>query len=205
MHVAAGDHNNLPGKEFHEQTVEIALGLNGAFQDGNVAALTRRAAPKRILTATPARRAKSTSPRQPRTPRVAALLRKALSWEAQLESGDIANQAAIAAREGVTRARVTQVLGMLRLAPEIQEQILGMPASVRRPHVTERALRSISHLKEPLLQIQAFERLRGRDETAPRAVRIQGWSLGKAYVYGKAPLSPATSIAQINTHPRAGT
>ena len=158
-HVAADGHNGCPSADFREQTVEIALGPNGAFQDGNVAALTRRVAPKRVLTATPARRAKSTSPCEPRTPRVAALLRKALEWQAQLESGDIANQAAIAAREGITRARVTQVMGMLRLAPHIHEQILAMPAAVRRPPITERALRPVAQIKDLPLQIREFERL----------------------------------------------
>jgi len=34
----------------------------------------------------------------------------------------------ISRQEGITRARLTQVLGFLRLAPEIQEKILTLPA-----------------------------------------------------------------------------
>ncbi len=53
-----------------------------------------------------------------------------MEWRALLESGQVANQAEIARREGITRARVTQVMGLLRLAPEIQEHILAMPQMV---------------------------------------------------------------------------
>ena len=146
VHVATHGPNDASGPTYGEQTVEIALGPNGAFQDGNVAALTRRAAPRRVLTATPPRRAKSASPRVPRKPRVVELLRKALEWQAQLESHEIANQAAIAAREGITRARVTQIMALLKLAHGIQQQILLMPRMRGRSVVSERALRPLARL-----------------------------------------------------------
>ena len=57
-------------------------------------------------------------------------------------------EAAIARREGITRARVTQVLGMLRLAPEIQQHILSMPKTAGRPTISERTLRSITMLED---------------------------------------------------------
>jgi hypothetical protein len=69
---------------------------------------------------------------------VVELLRKAIEWQALLQSGKIANQADIAQREGITRARITQVMGLLRLAPEIREQILSMPDMAGRPPISER-------------------------------------------------------------------
>jgi hypothetical protein len=126
--------------------VEIALGPNGAFEDGNVGTLTRRVLADRVVCAVPPRRGGPKPPRESRTPRVVELLRKAIEWQALLESGEARNQAAIARRESITRARVTQVMGMLRLAPEIQEHILSMPDMVRRPAVTERSLRPIAEL-----------------------------------------------------------
>jgi hypothetical protein len=72
---------------------------------------------------------------------VVDLLRNAIEWQALLESGKIANQTDIARREGITAARVTQAMGMLRLAPEIQEHVLFMPDAVRRPLISERMLR----------------------------------------------------------------
>ena len=67
------------------------------------------------------------------TDRVVELLRKAIEWKALLESGEIATQADIACQKGITRARVTQVMGMLRLAPEIQEQFCPCPSWFRDP------------------------------------------------------------------------
>jgi hypothetical protein len=91
--------------------------------------------------------------------RVVELLRKALESRALLESGRVRNQAEIACREGITRARVTQVMGLLRLAPEIQQHILSMPDAARPPAVTERALRPIARLAQSKDQIHAFEQL----------------------------------------------
>jgi hypothetical protein len=48
---------------------------------------------------------------EPRTPRVVELLRKALEWQTLLESGKAGNEADFARREGITRARVTQLMG----------------------------------------------------------------------------------------------
>jgi len=56
--------------------------------------------------------------------RIVELPRKAIEWRRQLDTGEVRNQADIARREGVTRARVTQVPGLLRLAPEIQDQLV---------------------------------------------------------------------------------
>ncbi|MBI3081915.1 MAG: hypothetical protein HYY94_03200 [Gemmatimonadetes bacterium] len=149
--------NGAPAAAYREQTVEIALGPQGAFENGNVGTLTRRVAADRVVSAVPPRRRKPKPPKVARTPRVVELLRKALEWQALLESGEVPNQAAIGRREGITRARVTQVMGMLQLAPEIQQHILSMPDAVRRPVISERALRPIVQLERPAAQLQAFE------------------------------------------------
>ena len=75
------------------------------------------------------------------------------------DAGEVATQAEIARREGITRARVTQVLGLLRLAPEIQEHILGMQESAHRPTVTERAVRHLVKVENIDRQISEFARL----------------------------------------------
>jgi len=93
-----------------------------------------------------------------KTPRVVELLRKAIEWQALLANGKIANQADIARREGITRGRVTQVMGMLRLAPEIREKILTMPDSTHQPLITERVLRPIGTITEYSGQIREFQR-----------------------------------------------
>jgi len=62
----------------------------------------------------------------------------------------------IARQEGITRARVTQVMGMLRRAPEIQEHILSMPVLVPRPSVSELALRPIEPITDCRDQLREF-------------------------------------------------
>ena len=106
VHIALQDQNGGPVAAYREQTVEIALGPKGAFINGNIGALTRRVATARVVSAAPPRRGKLKPPKEPKTPRVVELLRKAIEWKALLESGQIATQADIACREGITRARV---------------------------------------------------------------------------------------------------
>jgi len=84
-----------------------------------------------------------------------------MEWQDLIESGDVSNQAEIARREGITRARVTQILGLLRLGPVIRQRILAMSDTSRRQAVTERALRPVSYL-EPAGQRARIEELMSR-------------------------------------------
>ncbi len=159
VHVTLDGSNGRSVATYREQTVEIALGPEGAFEHGNVGTLTRRVPSDQVVVATPARRHRPKPPKEPRTPRVVELLRKALEWQELLKSGEAANQAEIARQEGLTRARVTQIMAMLRLVPEIQMHVLSMPDSIRRPAVTERALRPISRLESIGDQLTRFHDL----------------------------------------------
>jgi hypothetical protein len=143
VHVAPKGHDGTPVAAYREQTVEITLGPKGAFESGNIGALVRRVSIGRVLSAAPLHRGYPIPSKVAKTPRVVEFLRKAIEWRRQIDAGEVRNQADIARREGVTRARVTQILGLLRLAPEIQETILAMPKVSCRPAITERALRSI--------------------------------------------------------------
>lgn len=142
----AVDRPGAPGATYREQAVEIALGPNGAFENGNIGTVTRRVAADQVVSAVRPRQGEPKPPRVPKTPRVVELLRKAIEWQGLLESGEILNQAAISRQEGITRARVTQIMDLLRLAPEIQRHISSMPDAVSRPAITERALRPIAQL-----------------------------------------------------------
>jgi hypothetical protein len=143
---------------YREQTVEIALGPKGAFENGDFGALTRRAPPDQVVSAVPPGRGDPKPPREPKTPRVVELLRKAIEWQTLLESGKAVNPADIACQEGISRARVTQVMGMLRLAPEIRERILSMPDEVGRASLTERMLRPFGTIANQRDQIRKFQR-----------------------------------------------
>ena len=160
-------HNGAPVAAYREQSVEIALGPNGAFENGNIGTLTRQVPSDRVVSAVPPRRGLLKPPRRPKTPRVVELLRKAIEWQALLETGEFPNRAEIASLKGITRARVTQIMGMLRLAPEIQKHILSMPDVVSRPAVTERALRPIAQL-DAADQAGAFKSFKATSRSVPR-------------------------------------
>ena len=77
-------------------------------------------------------------------PRVSRLMALALHYERLMAEGAITTQAEIATLSHVTRARVTQVMNMLHLAPDIQEAILFWPATrVGRERLHERDIRHI--------------------------------------------------------------
>jgi len=157
VHIAL--HGQSGPDAYREQTVEIALGPKGAFENGNIGALTRRVQADRMVSSALPSRPTPKAPKEPRTPRVVELLRKAMEWQSLLESGEVANQAYIARRGGITRARVTQVMGLLRLAPEIQERILSLPDILQRAPVTERMLRSIETITDLDAQVREYHGL----------------------------------------------
>ena len=156
VHITPELRDVRPEATDRNQTVEIALGPKGAFENGHIGTLTRRVPADRVVSAVPPGRGTPKRPQEPKIPRVAELLRKAIEWQALLKSGEVATQAAIARREGLTRARVTQTLGLLRLAPAIQHHILSMPTTVGRPTISERILRSITMVDDPQQQLHAF-------------------------------------------------
>ena len=103
VHVTPELRDLRPEARDHNQTVEIALGPKGTFEHGHIGTLTRQVPADRVVSAVPPGRGKPKRPQEPKTPRVAELLRKALEWRALLKSGEVATQAAIARREGIKR------------------------------------------------------------------------------------------------------
>ena len=79
-----------------------------------------------------------------RVPRVARMLALAHWIDEMIRAGELRDLADAARAIGVTRARVTQIMNLLLLAPAIQEQILNLPPVTNgRDSVSERALRRI--------------------------------------------------------------
>ena len=62
-----------------------------------------------------------------RVPRVARMLALAHRIDGMVRAGELRDLADAAWASGVTRARVTQIVNLLLLAPAIQEQILDLP------------------------------------------------------------------------------
>ncbi len=79
-----------------------------------------------------------------RVPRVARTLALAHRIDGMIQAGEFRDLADAARAIGVTRARMTQIMNLLLLAPAIQEAILDLPAVTNgRDPVSERQLRRI--------------------------------------------------------------
>ena len=62
-----------------------------------------------------------------RVPRIARLMALALRFEQLVRSGAVRDYAELARLGQVSRARLTQVMSLLHLAPDLQEEILFLP------------------------------------------------------------------------------
>ncbi|WP_434347641.1 hypothetical protein ACN6A1_06175 [Myxococcus virescens] len=65
--------------------------------------------------------------------------------EAAIGRGLVASAADVAAQLGFTRARVTHLLALQLLAPDIQEEVLFLESVDGKEPLSERALRAIAH------------------------------------------------------------
>ena len=66
-----------------------------------------------------------------RVPRVARLMALALRIEELVRTGQVASYSTLASLGHVTRARISQIVSLLHLAPDIQEALLFLPPTVR--------------------------------------------------------------------------
>jgi len=80
-----------------------------------------------------------------RVPRVSRLMALAIRFDQLIREGVVADQAELAHLGHVSRARLTQIMNLLNLAPEIQEEVLFLPPTESgRDPVSERLLRPIA-------------------------------------------------------------
>ena len=80
-----------------------------------------------------------------RVPRVARLMALAIKFDKMLQDGVVGSQTDLAALARVTQPRMTQIMNLLHLAPDIQEEILFLPPVTEgRDPVTERSLRRLA-------------------------------------------------------------
>ena len=66
-----------------------------------------------------------------RVPRVARLMALAIRFDLLLREGVVADYTALARLGHVSRARVTQIMNLLCLAPDLQERLLFLPRTER--------------------------------------------------------------------------
>lgn len=116
------------------ETCEEVVALNRSRRGG------RRAEPK-----PPA------EPEPPRIPRITRLMALAIKFQEMVDRGEVRDYADLARLGLVTRARMTQIMNMLLLAPEIQELLLYLEPTDRG--IAERPIRDA--LGMPIWQDQA--------------------------------------------------
>ena len=65
-----------------------------------------------------------------RVPRISRLMALAIKFDEMIRSGEVKDQAELARLGHVSRARLSQIMNLLNLAPDIQEAILFLPPTV---------------------------------------------------------------------------
>jgi len=71
-----------------------------------------------------ARQKSATAPAQPRIPRITRLMALAVKFQDMVDRGEVRDYAELARLGFVTRARLTQIMNLRLLAPDIQERLL---------------------------------------------------------------------------------
>jgi len=100
-------------------------------------------------------------PAHPRLPTDTRLLALAHHFDGLLREGVVRDHAELAALAHVSRARITQIMNLLLLAPDIQEDILHLPRTViGRDPIRETHLRPIVQVVEWLRQQGLWQQLR---------------------------------------------
>lgn len=108
------------------------------------------------------------STREPgRIPRAARLMALAIRFEQYLRDGVVADQAELADLGQVTRARISQIMNLLNLAPDIQEMLLFLPRTMRgRDPIILRDLQPIASLLDWRKQRPMWRLLKAKSSLA---------------------------------------
>ncbi len=100
-------------------------------------------------------------------PRVAKLMALAIRCEELVRNGEVADYAGLARLGYVTRARMTQIMNLLSLAPDIQEEILFLPRTTSgRDAIGERDLRPVCAVMDWKKQRQLWQQLQDRQSNS---------------------------------------
>jgi len=79
-----------------------------------------------------------------RLPRITKMMALAIRLDHLIKTGQVSDQAELARIGHVSRARLTQIMDLNLLAPDIQEEILFLTPKINRYLTTERDLRSVA-------------------------------------------------------------
>ncbi|MEW5692798.1 MAG: hypothetical protein AB1765_05835 [Candidatus Hydrogenedentota bacterium] len=94
-------------------------------------------------------------------------LLEARRYENLFKAPFIKTQSDIAREMGITRARVSQIMALLKLAPEIQKALLSLQEQKTIRFFSERRLRPLLNIKESSKQIQEFNKMKEQIKLLP--------------------------------------
>ncbi|MBE7457438.1 MAG: hypothetical protein KJ057_13075 [Phycisphaerae bacterium] len=98
-----------------------------------------------------------------RVPHIARLMALAIRMQRLVDLGQVHDYAELARLGRVTRARVTQIMNLLSLAPDIQEDILFLPPiEAGRDPIKEWQIRPITLVPDWRKQRRQWQELRSR-------------------------------------------
>ena len=95
-------------------------------------------------------------------PRVSRLMALAIRFDGLVRRGEVRDYADLTRLGYVTRARITQIMSLLNLAPDIQEAILFLPRTVKgRDQIREKEVRPIAAVAHWSRQRKIWAKLTG--------------------------------------------
>jgi hypothetical protein len=95
-----------------------------------------------------------------RVPRISVLMALAIRFDGLLRDGTVPNLTELARLAHVTQPRMTQIMNLLHLAPDIQEALLFLPpVRGREESVSERDLRKVASRRRWCQQREGVRRL----------------------------------------------
>ena len=96
-------------------------------------------------------------------PRISRLMALAIHMDELVRRGEVADYAELARLAHVTRSRMTQIMNLLHLAPDIQEEILHLPRwKGDRAPIREKMVRPIAAVMDWRKQRGMWARLTNR-------------------------------------------
>jgi len=108
-----------------------------------------------------------------RVPRITRLMALAIKFQDMVDRGEVRDYADLARLGYVTRARITQIMNLLNLAPDIQQELLDIDAATEPSSMGESKLRKVTVPVSWPDQRKLWRQLRPSDPT-PAPDRSQG-------------------------------
>jgi hypothetical protein len=110
-----------------------------------------------------------------RVPRLARLMALAIRFDGLLVMGQVRDQADLARLGQVTRARISQILGLIHLAPDIQEEILFLRGAGRGLDLLLADVRPLCAVSDWNGQRRRWRALRARLGASPDGAKPTRW------------------------------